>query len=122
MSNLERKYRITEGEYNQLLMLQGGVCKICGVHPKSRRLAVDHDHRTGRIRGLLCHRCNRGLQWFSDRPERLRRAAYYIECSVLSVLRDTDAVRHRDAPPDVQLSRLHSEEEGAGQDREAEVK
>ena len=66
-------------EYEALLASQGGVCVICGLPPRSRRLDVDHDHRTGAIRGLLTHRCNQGLQMFNDDPERLRRAADYLE-------------------------------------------
>lgn len=47
--------------YEELLAEQGGGCAICGARPKSRRLDTDHDHRTGAVRGLLCHRCNRAL-------------------------------------------------------------
>ena len=66
-------------EYDRLLDKQNGVCPICLIGPKTRRLNIDHDHRTGAIRGLLTHRCNRGLQMFNDDPERLRRAADYLE-------------------------------------------
>lgn len=47
--------------YNAMLADQGGGCAICGAEPKTRRLHVDHDHKTGRVRGLLCHRDNRIL-------------------------------------------------------------
>jgi hypothetical protein len=47
--------------YDELLAVQGGGCAICGATPKTRRLHIDHDHRTMRLRGLLCHRCNRRL-------------------------------------------------------------
>lgn len=47
--------------YDELLALQGGGCAICGRPAKTRRLDLDHDHRTMTVRGLLCHRCNRGL-------------------------------------------------------------
>ena len=67
------------GEYDSLLSKQNGVCPICLMPPKSRRLDIDHDHKTGRIRGLLTHRCNRGLQMFGDDPAKLRRAADYLE-------------------------------------------
>lgn len=58
--NLKRKYGITPLEYDNLLIEQGGKCKICGVSYKkyNRELSVDHDHITGEIRGLLCQRCN----------------------------------------------------------------
>lgn len=49
-------------DYDRLLLWQGGGCAICGNPPKSRRLDTDHDHKTGQIRGLLCHVCNRRLR------------------------------------------------------------
>ena len=52
---------VTDDEYEGMLAEQGGVCAICGSPPKSRRLHVDHDHRTGAVRGLLCFRCYRAL-------------------------------------------------------------
>lgn len=53
-----------------------GLCQICEVDVFS---VVDHDHKINRFRGLLCHPCNLGLGWFRDNPERLRKAAQYIE-------------------------------------------
>ena len=70
---------MTDAEYAARLEAQGGVCPICLMPPKTRRLDIDHDHRTNAIRGLLTHRCNQGLQMFNDSPERLRRAADYLE-------------------------------------------
>lgn len=52
---------ITAEEYDLRLAAQGGGCAICGATPKTRRLHVDHDHKTGAVRGLLCLRCNRNL-------------------------------------------------------------
>ena len=52
---------VDDVEYTRRLEAQGGGCAICGATPKTRRLHVDHDHRTGAVRGLLCHRCNRAL-------------------------------------------------------------
>lgn len=50
-------------QYNEILMAQGGVCAICsGV--ERRKLAADHDHETGRVRGLICTRCNVGLGYY----------------------------------------------------------
>ena len=81
---LRKRYGITAVQYAELLKLGGGNCWICCHPPKSRRLAVDHDHKLGRgkpesVRGLLCHKCNLGLQRFGDDPVRLRRAADYLE-------------------------------------------
>lgn len=59
-SAVERTYGITREEYEKLLTFQGGVCYICGRQARSKRLAVDHDHVTGRVRGLLCADSDRG--------------------------------------------------------------
>lgn len=70
---------VTDDEYAARLAAQGGRCAICGTTPKTRRLNVDHDHRSkdNRIRGLLDHRCNRALpSWIT--VEWLLRAAVYL--------------------------------------------
>ena len=56
-----KQYNISVEQYEELLIAQNGVCAICGSPPGRRRLAVDHSHITGRIRGLLCDQCNLGL-------------------------------------------------------------
>lgn len=63
-NNLRRKFGITPEDYATMLEAQGGVCLICQAPPKKHRLAVDHDHATGAIRGLLCSKCNSALGWF----------------------------------------------------------
>lgn len=75
--DLVRRYGITEAGYNELLANQGGVCAICR-RPETlvRRgllspLMVDHDHSTGRVRGLICSRCNLGLAWLEATPGRV---------------------------------------------------
>lgn len=60
-SMIEKTYGLTAGQYDALLASQGGRCAICRARPKSKRLAVDHDHKTGAVRGLLCGRCNHDL-------------------------------------------------------------
>ena len=57
---------VTPADYDRLLAAQGGHCALCPNTPKSRRLHVDHDHRTGAVRGLLCYRCNRALPAYVD--------------------------------------------------------
>ena len=64
---------------------QGGLCAICGRKQPEKWLAVDHDHETGVIRGLLCSRCNSGLGQFKDNPDRLRLAADYLEHALAKV-------------------------------------
>lgn len=64
---------------------QNDLCAICGrpersmLKGKVRRLAVDHDHKSSKVRGLLCADCNRALGLFQDDPDRLRMAAEYLE-------------------------------------------
>jgi hypothetical protein len=62
---IEKLYGLTEEDYDALLRFQGGRCYICRRVPRKKRLAVDHDHRTGEVRGLLCANneqgCNRAV-------------------------------------------------------------
>jgi hypothetical protein len=68
---------VTDEQYAAMLGHQGGRCALCPSEPKTRRLHVDHDHDTGEVRGLLCHRCNRALAaWMRGRW--LLRAARYV--------------------------------------------
>jgi hypothetical protein len=64
-------------EYERLVAERGEVCAICGARPKTRKLHVDHDHRTGEVRGLLCFRCNRALPAYLG-ADWLRKAADYV--------------------------------------------
>ncbi len=82
---LKHEYRISIEEYDILLESQSGVCAICGKeetakdkHGNPKRLSVDHDHETGKIRGLLCHRCNVGVGMLGT-VELLNRAKDYIK-------------------------------------------
>lgn len=80
-SYVERTYGIAAAEYDLLYAAQGGRCAICRrATGKARRLAVDHDHKTGEVRGLLCKPCNRyGIGMFArDNAELLDRAADYL--------------------------------------------
>ncbi|MFW6695441.1 endonuclease VII domain-containing protein [Streptomyces sp. MAR4 CNX-425] len=74
-----RKYGLTEAERDALIVSQGGVCLICLA---ARAEHVDHDHQTGRVRGVLCFSCNAALGQFKDRPDVIRRAAAYVEGTV----------------------------------------
>jgi hypothetical protein len=77
-NRLRTRYGLSPEEYDELLARHGDRCAICGVERGSRRLAVDHCHRTLRVRGLLCSNCNRGIGFFGDSPERLMAAARYL--------------------------------------------
>lgn len=76
------RYGLSEDEYRAMLDRQGGGCALCGADGKVAHkevLAVDHCHRTGKVRGLLCDSCNRGIGLLADDPEFLRVAATYLE-------------------------------------------
>lgn len=77
---IKRVYGLTIDAYQVLLDYQGGACYICRAVPKSKRLAVDHDHATGLVRGLLCRRCNREIVGFfaQDRIDVFVRAIEYL--------------------------------------------
>lgn len=84
--NLKNVYGMTMGEHEHMLASQGDVCKLCGQHEIRKHkdgaavaLHVDHDHKTGKVRGLLCHKCNIGLGSFNDDPALLRKGAEYLE-------------------------------------------
>ena len=70
-------YGLTPGDYQRLLEYQGGACAICRG-TRSYRLNVDHCHRTGKVRGLLCRRCNKLLRDVRDDTTTLRGAAVYL--------------------------------------------
>lgn len=72
---------LSEADFEAMYLSQNGICKICD-EPKTREeMRIDHCHATGKIRGLLCHRCNVGLGHFQDDVTRMRRAIGYLECA-----------------------------------------
>lgn len=75
---LRRDYKISLEEYENLHRKQNGLCAICLQAVDTKAMAVDHDHVTGTIRGLLCHWCNKGLGQFKDDPVVLERAVGYL--------------------------------------------
>ena len=77
---LQSKYGITEGDYNEMYVAQDGCCDICGIHQSrlTRRLAVDHDHETGKVRSLLCTHCNTLLGLAREDTDVLEEAIEYI--------------------------------------------
>lgn len=81
-----RRYNITQAQYDQMLQDQSERCAICGIKPdykprqkgEKRLLHVDHCHKTGRVRGLLCWKCNMGLGSLNDDPRILALAIEYL--------------------------------------------
>ena len=74
-----RKYGMTIEQYDAMLLAQGGGCFICGRPPREDiSLHVDHDHSTGKVRGILCFCCNNALADFHEDPEFLKKAASYV--------------------------------------------
>jgi hypothetical protein len=78
-SKLKATYGITPEQYAALLKKQGGRCALCKRRPGQRKLAVDHDHISGKVRGLLCIGCNTGLGALQDDPTLIRLGAKYVE-------------------------------------------
>ena len=79
-STLKKKYGITLDDYNLMYKEQKGVCAICDLEELSgKRLAVDHCHETGKVRGLLCFACNTSLGKFNDSISTLESAINYLK-------------------------------------------
>ena len=91
--HLKRKYGVSIEYLEQLLEAQGGCCAICEapweecVAPKRSRyeelfmqhLYVDHDHETGKVRGLLCNNCNVAIALFEENPSHIASAIEYLQ-------------------------------------------
>jgi len=81
---LRRAYGVTIEQYNEMLAAQNGCCAICDkpesneIRGKVVSLAVDHCHKTGAVRALLCSACNTALGLFNDDPELLAKAQQYV--------------------------------------------
>lgn len=82
-NDIKRHYGLLIDDYNRLLVEQGNGCKICKkqhtADVKRGRLYVDHDHATGKIRGLLCGACNSALGYFCDNIDLLLEAVKYLK-------------------------------------------
>lgn len=72
------KFGLSLEDYNQMINNQQGKCAICGI--SDTQLCVDHDHSTGKVRGLLCHNCNHGIGKFQDDIKLLNKAINYLKC------------------------------------------
>lgn len=89
---LKENFGITQHDYMIVHESQNGCCAICGKQETTRHqsgtlrmLSVDHDHKTGKLRGLLCSKCNLGIGEFDDNPELLEAASNYLESFISDV-------------------------------------
>lgn len=73
-----RRYGITRGQIQAMAQAQGGLCALCRKAPGGRGLQVDHDHESGKVRGLLCMPCNVALGALGDNQKGLMRALSYV--------------------------------------------
>lgn len=73
-----KKKGITVSDYDRMFVEQHGVCAICEQPELTRRLSVDHNHATGKVRGLLCHRCNVAIGLFKENVDVLSSAIGYL--------------------------------------------
>ncbi len=77
---IKRKYGITKEEYNNMLKEQNGKCVICGIDfNNTYQIDIDHNHKTSKVRGLLCSGCNTGLGKFKENTFILIKAIKYLE-------------------------------------------
>ena len=80
-SNIYKRYGIDENIYNNMYVEQNGRCKICNRHQSrfSKRLSLDHNHKTGKVRGLLCQACNTSLGLMQENEQSLLKMLLYIK-------------------------------------------
>jgi hypothetical protein len=87
---------MTIEQYDAMLEAQGGGCFICGRPPRDDiSLHVDHDHSTGKIRGILCFCCNNALADFQEDPSLLRKAVEYLSSHDAEVAEQVELARRR---------------------------
>ena len=88
-ASLKNKYNLSVEVYNQMFIDQNNKCKICQIDfsmIKKRAIHIDHDHKTGKVRGLLCNYCNVGLGYFRDNPKFLEDSIHYLKLNGISNL------------------------------------
>lgn len=88
---------MSDEQYERLLAAQGGHCALCPATPKTRRLHVDHEHRTGLVRGLLCMKCNRWLPtWVTAgwliRASRYLTSRYFMSPQARAILDEINGI------------------------------
>lgn len=80
---LDKHYGMTPGDFDRMVEAQNGVCAICNSPPgRHPHLCIDHCHKTGKVRGLLCHKCNMVLGVVKDDVDTIQRLIRYLENSI----------------------------------------
>jgi hypothetical protein len=98
-AHLKSAYEMSEEEYDRLEQEQKSLCAICHqAQSDGHRLCIDHDHETGKIRGLLCHSCNKALGFFKDSVLFLEAAIRYLNSERHTM--PTSVEPKREATPD----------------------
>lgn len=109
---IRTKYGISEEQFDRILANQEGQCRVCWTLLYPANTNIDHDHKSGRVRGLLCFNCNVAIGHFRDNPALMERAAGYIRVAQQSVEDDAwvKAINNEfaDIGLDVQLCQLWS--------------
>lgn len=99
---VQRTYGLAPGQYAEMLAAQDGRCAICRKQPRRRRLAVDHDHFTGKPRGLLCYLCNKNLGQYETARETALNASRYL-AAIAAAFPDPEPLQgplvEADSPP-----------------------
>lgn len=86
--HLRQRYGFDHAEYERLLMMQGGCCAICDTTEPGkgfRHFHIDHNHTSGRVRGLLCARCNQAVGLFKEDKKSIQRALSYLEAEGVQI-------------------------------------
>lgn len=84
-TDLKNRYGITRQQYEEMIKSQNNLCAICGEPPNKTKakqtwcFAIDHNHKTNKVRALLCHLCNRGIAMFKEEPKIMLKAIKYIK-------------------------------------------
>lgn len=90
-------YGLRPGDFEKLMAFQGGKCFICHrAYGKTRRLCVDHDHATGKVRGLLCKSCNTIMGRLRDDPATWSRGHDYLITPPYGMLLRTEELDNRE--------------------------
>ena len=78
IAHRRRQYGLTEEEYKTMILSQNNLCAICSNPSKHKALNIDHNHKTGKVRGLLCHNCNLAIGLFKEDIDYLTNAIKYL--------------------------------------------